>query len=355
MRRQENVAPQARVRLRYTRRDAKMEIPGQESLSAKLERSGDNVMMSLSKNQILGPSAKEPAVPRGAGLLEFIWLELTPRCNFRCVHCYSDSHPKAGVEHSLTIGSWHSVLRQARDMGCSRVQFIGGEVLLEPDLRSLILRARSLAFDGIELFTNASMLDDDMVDFISDNSVSVATSLYCSKPDIHDAVTRTPGSWQRTTRAIKLLRERSVSVRVGVIAMESNRPWLDETLGFLGELGVTDSRIDEVRAVGRGVQLTGRLESLTELCGHCGNGKLCVAPSGEVYPCVMARANSLGNVNETTLAEISISAAYAVFRSDLIRAKSGRDDPAGLRCRPHGGCSPEEREMECPPYQGRLG
>ena len=59
--------------------------------------------------------------------LQFLWLELTNRCNLRCGHCYTDSHPGSGHRDRLTTEDLESVLRQAYALGCRSVQFIGGE------------------------------------------------------------------------------------------------------------------------------------------------------------------------------------------------------------------------------------
>jgi molybdenum cofactor biosynthesis enzyme MoaA len=74
--------------------------------------------------------------------LDFLWLELTNRCNLRCVHCYTDSHPGSGDRDLLTTGAYESLLRQAYELGCRRVQFIGGEPPLHPDLLRLLGTAK---------------------------------------------------------------------------------------------------------------------------------------------------------------------------------------------------------------------
>jgi MoaA/NifB/PqqE/SkfB family radical SAM enzyme len=59
-----------------------------------------------------------------------------------------------------------------------------------------------------------------------------------------------------------------------------------------------------VREFGRGEQVLGREAQMSGLCGHCWNGKLCVAPDGEVFPCVMARRWPVGNIRQSELADI---------------------------------------------------
>ncbi|WP_326710042.1 hypothetical protein OG758_12440 [Streptomyces sp. NBC_01474] len=47
------------------------------------------------------------------GVLNFLWLELTNRCNLQCVHCYTESHPLSGDRDVLTTEDYGSVMGQA--------------------------------------------------------------------------------------------------------------------------------------------------------------------------------------------------------------------------------------------------
>jgi len=43
-------------------------------------------------NLIASEPNRMSATPAGQGL-DFLWLELTSRCNLRCIHCYAESSP----------------------------------------------------------------------------------------------------------------------------------------------------------------------------------------------------------------------------------------------------------------------
>ena len=48
-------------------------------------------------------------IPTPLPAVKFVWLELTGKCNPRCVHCYADSGP-AGSHGSLTPEEWERVI-----------------------------------------------------------------------------------------------------------------------------------------------------------------------------------------------------------------------------------------------------
>jgi radical SAM protein with 4Fe4S-binding SPASM domain len=68
--------------------------------------------------------------------------------------------------------------------------------------------------------------------------------------------------------------------------------------------------------------------------GHpCLYGSLCVHHDGEVYPCVMDRTRRLGNVKNSSLAEIAGGkAAVAVWRQSMDRVDSCRDCEFRFAC-----------------------
>ncbi len=70
-------------------------------------------------------------------------------------------------------------------------------------------------------------------------------------------------------------------------------------------------------AFGRGEDLLSQPTQMSELCGHCWSARLCVAPDGEAYPCVMARQWPVGNVRDTTLAGIVRSVALREIRATI--------------------------------------
>src|SRR5262245_43088302 len=84
--------------------------------------------------------------------LRFLWLEVTGRCNLRCVHCYNASGPE-GEHGTMTSTDWRNVSEEAATLGVENVQFIGGEPTLHPDLASLVRCALDCGL-GVEVFSN---------------------------------------------------------------------------------------------------------------------------------------------------------------------------------------------------------
>ena len=72
-----------------------------------------------------------------------VHIDLTYRCNERCVHCYLDHHDYG----EMTTREVKNVLDQLAEAGALFLTFSGGEIFLRPDLFELIAYGRGLNFD----------------------------------------------------------------------------------------------------------------------------------------------------------------------------------------------------------------
>lgn len=141
-----------------------------------------------------------------------IWLHLlvADRCNHSCEHCYQVQ----GLKGELAFEQIQSLLRDFRAGGGFVVTFSGGEATLREDLIDLLGYAHELGLATV-LYTNGFSLTEALARAIRSSHVwRVEISLYSHRPEEHDAVTRVPGSWSKTTQGIRWLRAEQVNVIV---------------------------------------------------------------------------------------------------------------------------------------------
>jgi len=89
--------------------------------------------------------------------LRAAWLELTDACNLRCIHCYSDSAPSRLPQKETVLSQgFGDLISELAELGCSAVQFTGGEALLmEDQLLDLIPEEKGIR---VEIFTTLPFL-----------------------------------------------------------------------------------------------------------------------------------------------------------------------------------------------------
>jgi len=266
--------------------------------------------------------ASQLLLANGLGML---FIELTDRCNERCIHCYAESSPQCST--MLSREEIERVLEQALTLGKPAVQFTGGDPLLHPELVFAVQTARELGFETLEIYTNGLALNDALLARLSPFSPSFAFSVYSHDAGVHDAITQTSGSLKRTLKAMRRVQQTGLPLRVGIILMAENRGSETETMAFLQqELGLDEAQmgVDVVRSTGRGEfmrdsqPVAGALQQFRHrpdtpqgaenppptVAIPPRRGKLCVAANGDVFPCIFSRRLRLGYICNQTLMEV---------------------------------------------------
>jgi radical SAM protein with 4Fe4S-binding SPASM domain len=137
-------------------------------------------------------------------------IEITARCNLRCVHCLRVHADDDG----LSFAEVCDVLDQLRALGCFQIVFTGGEPFARRDFMDIVEQAWRGRF-GVTIMTNATMLTAGVVEQCKRNHVSeVQVSVYSMDERVHDAITQQDGSYRRTTRGIELALAAGLNVRI---------------------------------------------------------------------------------------------------------------------------------------------
>jgi radical SAM protein with 4Fe4S-binding SPASM domain len=147
-------------------------------------------------------------------------MELTFRCNLRCAHCYLGEHrgPSA-ARGELDMRELRGIFDQMAEAGTLWVLLTGGEPLLRPDFREIYTYVKRKGLIPT-LFTNGTLLNAAMVDFLADMPpVWIEISLYGATRETYERVTGNPGSYDRCMRGIDLLLERGLPLKLKAMAM----------------------------------------------------------------------------------------------------------------------------------------
>lgn len=274
--------------------------------------------------------------------LDFLWLELTNKCNLKCIHCYAESSPFNELESKIDFEKWKNVLDDSYNLNCRKVQFIGGEPTIYPRLNDLIVYARTIGFEFIEVYTNGTVINPEHIRTFIDNDVKVAFSVYGHNPEVHEKITNGKGSFKRTMKNIAMVKNSGIEFRISVIEMQENEKFIDEIVKFLqSEFGVKDVGIDKLREVGRGKKDSD--DQLSQLCGNCWQGTLAINSDGEIFPCIFSRFQEIGNVEEG-LSNVLNKDELRDFRTKIREIDESRKELVlEDGCRPVDECNPHCR------------
>jgi radical SAM protein with 4Fe4S-binding SPASM domain len=297
-----------------------------------------------------------------------VTLELTLRCNIRCLHCYNfdrDAPRTAGCDSDrpeLSLPEIVALLADVRAAGALFLTLTGGEILSYPHLFAVLDRAGELNF-AVQLLTNGTLLRPGVAARLAGyrNLLGLSVSLYGASPEVHDGITQVAGSWRRTWAGIERLKALGLAVRLKLIVMRQNAheveawradverkafPYLvDFTItsrhdGSHGSL-VTRIEDEQLRMLLSGPlrdMLPARARQITEenfRC-NCARGNCAITATGDVTPCVSVPWVA-GNVREKKFGDIW---RYApVFQR--IRGLRIADYPSCAPCPDQGFCTRE--------------
>jgi MoaA/NifB/PqqE/SkfB family radical SAM enzyme len=163
-----------------------------------------------------------------------VQLDLTYRCNERCVHCYLD-HDDHGEMSTAEI---KKLLKELADAGVFILVLSGGEIMLRKDIFEILEYARELTF-CIKLKTNAMLIGDHEADRIRELGVeSVQVSIYSHRAEVHDAITKVQGSLERSVKAIRFLKSKGLKVIIANVLMKQSAQDYPGVQALAKELGV---------------------------------------------------------------------------------------------------------------------
>lgn len=169
-------------------------------------------------------------------------------------------------------------------------------------------------FDFIEIFTNGTLVSNDWLNYLADNSIHVALSVYSYDSCMHDKVTGQAGSHMKTNALIRKLREFGIHYRVCNVLMkgvdlgksQSNLYKLNPNKDIIRMSGRADFSLltDELIKSKLITKDTFHRPIMKAFCsrlvsGHnCFQDKIYISSDMTVYPCVMERRVNHGVIDE---------------------------------------------------------
>lgn len=310
----------------------------------------------MSLMQEIGQRALDRGVPIS------VQLDVTYRCNERCVHCYLD-HNDHG---EMTTAEIRDLLDQLAEAGVFFLTLSGGEVFMRMDSFDIVEYARSLMF-CVKIKTNAFMIRAKEAQRLYDLAVqSVQVSIYSHRPQVHDAITLLPGSLKRSVAGIQLLRSHGVKVIIANVLMMQNRTdhaGVKELANQLGAEYTIDPTITPMMDGGRAILKLGLgvpqlkdvfrdgdlVGDVNEFCApppavsddalkqfpcSAGHTACYVSPYGDVFPCVQFPLPS-GNVRKQKFVDIWNHSGQL----NEVRTITARDLPVCSNCSHVGTCT----------------
>lgn len=177
--------------------------------------------------------------------LKGCYIEITSRCNLRCLHCYNESGELNG---EIAYERFKKIVDEFTEEE-TEITISGGEPLLHPHIWDFVKYLGEKNFKNSLLITNATLLDHDAAKKLCEYNMPVQVSVNGINAEEHDAICGN-GNFDRTMRGIDHLMEvhhPRIVIRCMVSAQNYNH--IEDfilkmsekahvvVLGFLSEMG----------------------------------------------------------------------------------------------------------------------
>jgi len=170
-------------------------------------------------------------------------------CNNNCYFCVQAHNRKYG---NRTAEEIKETLRTAKKKGANGVVFTGGEFTIRKDALELVAYAKELGFESIQIQTNGRMFSN--MDFakrmVAAGANEFGPSLHGYLPEIHEYLTRAPGSWSQTVKGIINAKKLGLRVIVNSVIVKPNYRYAPQIAKLFVKLNVDQFQFAFVHALG---------------------------------------------------------------------------------------------------------
>jgi len=178
-------------------------------------------------------------------------IHLLNTCNLSCQHCYlnADKYSKKMIPYDLVV----DILEEADDLSMKSVQFSGGEPFLFPKIFELLESANNKSY-FLTVSTNGTLINERAAERLADLNIKIVTSID-GPAEYHDRFRAKIGAFAQTEKAIKLLVQKNVPVKLVATICRDNLDTIDWLAEWALSMGVESIQFQPLEKIGRGANI----------------------------------------------------------------------------------------------------
>ncbi len=167
-------------------------------------------------------------------------LELTSRCNLRCIHCYLGNqdaqHAKRAME--MDTEQLKSLLDELAEAGTLFLTITGGDPMMRKDFVEIYAHGVRLGMLVI-VFCDGVLVSDKIISAFQELPPRrVEISIYGATEETYEKVTRIKGSYRKCIRGIERLLNAGITVALKTILMSTNEHEFEHMRQMAEDYGV---------------------------------------------------------------------------------------------------------------------
>lgn len=190
-------------------------------------------------------------------------LEITNRCNMKCIHC----EVRGGeVKMDPPLENIFKMIDSIATVPEFKMLVLtGGDPLMNSNIIEIIDYTRSYGFETV-IATNGTLISENIAKELSKKGVAgVAVSLDFIEPQLHDYFRGVPGTWIKTMGGIRNSLKEKLYLQVNITVSKLNLHELPSLLYLADRLGAHVILLYQFQPFGRGLNINSEMLSKNEI------------------------------------------------------------------------------------------
>lgn len=161
-------------------------------------------------------------------------FEVTPLCNMNCRMCYvrMNREQQEAIAPLRTAEEWLELGRTAKERGMTYLLLTGGEPFLRRDFQQIMQGLHRMGF-VLSINSNGTMIDEKTVEWLKETPpIRINITLYGASDETYGRLCRNPRGFTQVTKAIHLLKEAGILVKLNCSVTPYNAEDLEQIFAF---------------------------------------------------------------------------------------------------------------------------
>lgn len=189
-------------------------------------------------------------------------IAITNKCNYNCLHCFNTKDEK-NICNELKLEEVYKILDEAKLCGVKYILLTGGEPMLHPNFKEIVLGIFERGMILSTVVTNASFITQEYIEWFKNLPVKPIFHISFDCVGYHDWMRNKKGAEQDTINAIQMLHNNDFYVQANVNINKINYKALQKTTDLLEMIGIQRIRIIRTSDAPRWLATMGKGKSLS--------------------------------------------------------------------------------------------
>lgn len=147
-------------------------------------------------------------------------IEVTKKCNLKCINCFA--HANEEPHNHMSLNNASEILLEGRKLNYTHLSITGGEPFLWPHIFNFISYAINIGYQYIFINSNGHLLDDKICHHLSSYSANIELSITLNINKVEHDLIRGQGSYDLALEGLKTAINYNIPVSVFAVVNKRN-------------------------------------------------------------------------------------------------------------------------------------